>query len=98
MADPARAKKIADRIKVLVAEPLVLDAVLQRLGNQHLDAVGNLLRACRISHGLSLPSEITGLRDERRSSARDLAHLVGLDDVVNPDVVEAAQVDTALEA
>src|SRR5450756_1149085 len=41
---------------------------------------------------------MTGLRDERRSSAWDLAHLVGLDDVVNPDVVEAAKVDTALEA
>src|SRR5665811_591397 len=47
------------------------------------------------------------IRDSRRpawprwcdwSGARDLAHLVGLDDVVNPDVVEAAQVDTALEA
>src|SRR5665811_1437585 len=47
------------------------------------------------------------IRDSRRpawprwcdwSGARDLAHLVGLDDVVNPDVVEAAQVDTALES
>src|SRR5450759_4332266 len=47
---------------------------------------------------LHLSSEMTGLRDERRSSAWDLAHLVGLDDVVNPDVVEAAKVDTALEA
>src|ERR1035437_986243 len=33
-----------------------------------------------------------------RSPARDLAHLVGLDDVVNPDVVEATEVDAALEA
>src|SRR5665811_691789 len=35
---------------------------------------------------------------ERRSGTRDLAHLVGLDDVANPDVVEATEVDAALEA
>src|SRR5450631_1273527 len=52
------------------AQSLVLDPVLQRLGDEHLDAVRNLLRARRISHGptfLAMTGGGTGTMDDPQS-------------------------------